>query len=352
MARSADGNSPPRAGSRAPTVIDVARLAGVSKTTVSAVIREQTHVSAGMRERVLEAIDKLGYRPNLSARSLKLQRTDVLGVVAGDFFDPFSAELTAHIERHAAARGYRILLATTGGDPEAEERAVESLLEYRAAALMFIAFSGDWQILRLVPAQTPAIFIAYRNAHGPSIAVDDEKGGELATSHLVELGHRRIAYVSTTFAGQPELDAARLNGYRRALQRANIAASDELVRRVGRMPPQERRRVLRELLSGAGRPSAAFAASDITAVELMECAHRLELRTPTDLSIVGFDDIALAGLEMVSLTTVAQPIEEFARLGVGAAIAGLDASLPKLETRLIEPKLVVRRSTAPPPERR
>lgn len=339
-----------RAVGRAPTVVDVAREAGVSKTTVSAVIRGRTHVAPQLRERVLAAVDALGYRPNATARYLRLQRSDILGLVVGDLLDPFISEMTAHIEKHAAAKGFKVLLATSGGDRDAKAEGVRNLLEHPVAGVIFVAFSGDERMVRMVGPETPAIFVAIPSDVGPSITVDDAKGGDLATSHLVELGHRRIGYVSTNTLGpEPEIDEARATGYRQALRRAGLVHSDDLELRLGPMPGGQRKARMRELLAAPDRPTAVFAASDNTAVELMECARELGLRVPDDVSVVGFDNVQLAAIEMISLTTVAQPIEEFARLAVAMVTSPLEdrAELPPTTT-VLPPKLVVRNSAAPP----
>jgi LacI family transcriptional regulator, galactose operon repressor len=348
VSKAGNNERPAATRERLPTVLDVARLAGVSKTTVSDVIREQGSVAATTRARVFEAIETLGYRPNIAARSLKLQRTEVLGVVAGDFFDPFNAEVTAHIEREAAGKGYRVLLATTGDSRIAEASGVQSLLEYRVAALIFVGFSGDARVAELLGTGPPTIFISYESPLGSSVTIDEKKGGDIATTHLVELGHRRIAYLSTTFAGQKQLDRSRISGYRRALRRAGITPSDDLVLRLGGIPGAEREAIVHGLLSRKDRPTAIFASSDITALELMGYVDRIGLDIPDDLSVVGFDNIAVAGLPRISLTTVAQASAQMAKLAVEAAIARLqDPGLP-LGTQLIQPELIVRRSTAPP----
>lgn len=345
-----DGAAP----SRAPTVVDVADLAGTSRQTVSNVIHGKTHVREDTRKRVLAAIAELGYRPNVAARSLKRQRTTVLGVLVGDLGNPFYSEVAAHIERHAAHHGHTMLLASTGGDRMAEQTRVESLLEHRVAAIIFLAYSRNRRIIEQADRHTRCVFVGgLPSQHGAFIGMDERKSAATATSHLVELGHRRIGYVNTTVSSHPDVDRARLAGYRRALARAGIEPDDALIVRLGSgvdAPDEARRQALRELLGGPDRPTAIFAAADYTALQVMDCADGLGLAIPGDLSIVGFDNITLSALERISLTTVAYPFDELARLSVEAAIGTPDRSPDG--NRVLEPQLIVRRSAGPPPRRR
>jgi DNA-binding LacI/PurR family transcriptional regulator len=328
-----------------PTIRDVARLAGVAKTTASDALQGKGRVSEATRARVEEAAAALRYRPHAGARDLTRRRSEVIGLLVGDLFDPFNAELTGHLEQRAAASGYRVLLATAGPDLRQEGAALVNLLEHRVAALILVAYTGDDAGLRAITEHTPVVSIGYSGAVGVSIGLDDLTGALLAVGHLLDLGHRRIAYVSGTLI-TPSVDAARIAGYRAALRRAGI--EDELTVKVGPRFDAHRTNAVRALLSRDERPTAIFAASDITALEVMSCAMELGLRIPQDLSIVGFDDMQLAGLPMISLTTVAQPIAELARLGIESATDWLTTG-EVAQPALIEPRLVVRGSTGPPP---
>ena len=338
-----DGSGP----ARLPTIRDVARLAGVGKTTVSDALQGRGRIAPETREHVLAVAEQLGYHAHLGARDLTRRRTEVIGVVVGDFFDPFSAELTGRLEQHAAARGFRVLLSTAGSDLREEASAIMSLLEYRVAAIVLVAFTGDQSVLDRIGAHMPVVCIGYEGPCGVSIGIDDRHGGDLATRHLIDLGHRRIAYVSAALLPR-QTDRDRLYGYRRALRRAGIRPDRELVQQLGPASEERRQAMVRELLSRPERSTAVFAASDITAIEVMSCANELRLKVPSDLSIVGFDDVLLARTPMIALTTVAQPIAELARRGIDAAIGLIeDPQAPPQVTR-IEPQLIVRKTTAPP----
>lgn len=342
-----DGGSPSSTPPRLPTIRDVARFAGVGKTTASDALQGRGRISPLTRERVLAAAEQLGYHPHLGARDLTRQRTEVIGAVAGDLFDPFVGELTGRLEQQAAERGFRVLLATAGSGLRKEKPAIVSLLEHRVAAIILIAFTGDRQVLDMIGAHVPVIYMGCEGPSGVSIRIDERRAGELATAHLIGLGHERIAYVSAALL-PPQTDRDRLYGYRRALRRAGIAPAQELVQRLGGASEEQRRELLRRLLSGPERPTAVFAASDITAIELMSCASELRIRVPRDLSIVGFDDILLARTPMIALTTIAQSTAELASRALDAASSLIEDRGSTPDGVLLEPRLVVRRTTAPP----
>ncbi|MGA8355200.1 MAG: LacI family DNA-binding transcriptional regulator [Solirubrobacteraceae bacterium] len=337
--------------SRLPTIFDVARLAGVGKTTVSDAIQGRGRMTPETRAHVLAVAEELGYRVHVGARNLIKQRTEVIGVVVGDLFDPFCAELTAHLELLAAQRGFGMLLTTAGSDLAAEANAVTSLVEHRVAAIVVVSFTGNQSALHAAGSHMPVICIGYEGPYGVSIGVDDRRGGRLGTEHLLQLGHRHIGYVSNS--GMPQkTDRDRRDSYRRVLRRAGISPDPQLIMRLPAPDKQERFARLREMLSRPDRPTAVFAVSDITAIELMSCAGELGLRVPEDLSVVGFDDIMVASMPMIALTTVAQPMAELAQRGIDAAIALIEDPCADVAVQRAEPRLVVRGTTAAPPSDR
>lgn len=336
-----------RRKARLPTIRDVARSAGVGKTTAADALQGRGRIAPETRERVLAAAAALGYRAHLGARDLGRRRTEVIGIVAGDFFDPFVGELTGRLERQVAARGFRVLLSTAGSDLRDEDSAIASLLGHRVAAIVLVAFTGDSRALNQIDAHTPVVCIGCANRNRVSIRMDDRRGGELATAHLIGLGHRRIAYLSAALL-PAQVDRDRLQGYRRALRRAGIEPAEDLLLRMPPVPEERRGALIRELLSNPEPPTAVFAASDITAIETMACASELGLRVPRDLSIVGFDDIMLARTPMIALTTIAQATGELAGHGIDATISLIEDPHAQPRSVRIEPQLIVRKTTAPP----
>lgn len=336
---------------RQPTILDVASHAGVSKSTVSNVVRDLPGVSAATRERVRAAIDELGYRPNVLARQLVQQRTSIIGVVVGDLANPFFAEMAKSVERYAAARGYTAMFCNTEGDSQSEVAGVETLLEYRVAGIVFLAFSGDSRTMQeTLEHQVPVVFVSCSAAWGDVVTVDDNRGAQMGTNHLIVAGHKKIAYLSI-----PELedqsDAARYEGYMEALRGAGLGPPT----RISWSPPSDHADVgavncrLAEVFTGSERATAVFASNDVAAISLQEFADRVNLRVPQDVSIVGFDDVPMAGLARIALTTVAQPRDELAKLGIDTIADRIEHKLKgPPRTTLVDVTLVARRSTAPP----
>ena len=333
---------------RAPTILDVAHRAGVSKSTVSNVIRGVRGVAVAKRARVHDAIEALGYRPNILARQLVQRRTTILGVVVGDLGNPFHAEMAKQVERHASACGYRTMFCNTQAEETAELAGIESLLEYRVAGILFLAHTGASSRAReLVAGVVPTVFVTCGADWGDVVSGDDQRGAEMATRHLIELGHQRIAY----FADPSVEDAAdrdRQLGYRRAMRRAGLAPAVYYWRRAPEIVVHEQRELpLQQVLCGPRRTTAIFSANDLGAIELLDAADRLGVGVPDELSVVGFDDVLMARLARINLTTVAQPQEQLARLSVDTLAARLHGELtgPPVR-RTVELELMVRGSTA------
>jgi len=336
---------------RPPTILDVARHAGVSKSTVSNVIRGAGKTSDATRERVLGAIADVGYRPNAIARSLVRRRTTTVGILVGDLANPFYSELAKLVEQRLTAAGYATMICNTDGHATSERLRIESLLEHRATGIVMLQFSGEWPLADELHAQgIPMVVVSCWEEASDCVCVDDAAGVRLAVEHLIELGHRRIAYLSSGLV-EPKTDRARNDGYRHALRSAGIPYEPELVVRWEEPAylSSDRQFMLEveRLLAAPARPTAFMVSNDLVAIDLMETLEQLGLRVPADVSVVGFDDIALAGLARVSLTTVAQPREQLAELGSTIVLERIDTGdLHPLRQLRLEPALVVRGSTA------
>lgn len=319
------------------TILDVARVARVSKSTVSNVIRGVGVTAPITKERVRQAIDTLGYRPNLIARQMVQQRTSLIGVVIGDLANPFYSEMAKAVEWHATARGYRVMICNTQIDERRELASLRSLLDYRVAGLVMLAYAGDAESRQLVTeARVPAVFVTCMADWGDIVSTDDEKGGRLATEHLIGLGHARIAYVGDSSV-EDAADHARARGYRKAMSAAGLKLAIHHWRDVS----------LEALLAGRTRVSGIVSSNDLGAIEILDTADRLGIRVPEDLSVVGYDDISIAGLKRISLTTIAQPKDELAHSALNmlhARVTGEAHGKPK--RAIIEGGLVIRGTTA------
>jgi LacI family transcriptional regulator len=334
-----------------PTIFDVAGRSGVSKSTVSNVIRGAPNVSEETRRRVLAAVAELGYRPNALARQLVQQRTSTIGVVVGDLANPIYSELVKLLERHALALGYTTMVSNTDGHPELEAARVEALLERRVAGVALLQFSGDGSIVEeLLADGVPVAVISCLEERVDCVTVDESVGLAIAVRHLAELGHRRLAYVTTPLV-EERTDRARHTSFAAECRRAGCEETAPLTLDVEAVLAGDPGAAveLRRLLERDGATGFA-AANDITAIALIEAVERLGLSVPRDVSVVGFDGIGLGGLSRIALTTVAQSTERLAEIGIRLLMERIELGPAAPPRRvLIEPELVVRATTAPPP---
>jgi DNA-binding LacI/PurR family transcriptional regulator len=338
-----------RRETRAPTILDVAAAAGVSKSTVSNVVRG-VEVSDATRARVLGAIERLNYKPNAIARQFVQQRTTMLGVLVGDLSNPYYAQMAQVAERAAFRCGYTTMFCNIEGEETIAVAGVEALLEHRVAGIVFLAFISRTPQLEaaLKHLSVPIVFLGLSEEWGDSVGPQDTQGGRLATEHLLALGHRRIAYVRTPLVEQSG-DRARYAGYRGAMRKAGAAGTPlrwtpgDTTVRIGHTGQD-----LATTLRGRDGPTALFVSNDIGAIAMIETCETLGFDVPRDVSIVGFDDIALAGLHRISLTTVAQSLDFQAQRAVDLLLERIEnpAMDPRHESVPVE--LRVRGSTAPP----
>jgi LacI family transcriptional regulator, galactose operon repressor len=335
-----------------PTIFEVAALAGVSKSTVSNVIRGTDGVAATTRERVERAVEILGYRPNVLARQFVQQRTTILGVLVGDLDNPFYAEMAKRVERYAFDAGYTAMLCNIEGEDDffALSR-VEALLEQHVEGVLFLAFFGrSPDVQRRLDATAPVVFAGLREEWGDSVSVSDSVGAKLATEHLIALGHRRIAYLTTDHV-EPRTSRARLAGYRSAMRAAGAAVGPAMTWAADseRATVKGQETALLDELTGPSGVTAVFCSNDLGAIGLLEFADRHGIDVPGELSIVGFDNVQLAGLARISLTTVSQPFDDIARMGVETVLGRLRGSISgPFRHEVVKPSLVVRTSTGPP----
>ncbi|WP_258370096.1 MULTISPECIES: LacI family DNA-binding transcriptional regulator [unclassified Curtobacterium] len=329
------------------TISDVARAAGVSVPTVSKVINGRDGVAPATSKRVLEVIESLGYESSLVARSLRRSRTDVIGILVTEF-EPFSTELLKGISSAATGTGYELLayagLVSGETRPGWERRSLSRL----AGTLIDGAIVVTPTTL-MSSTSVPVVSIDPHTGPEGHAAIDSDNvgGARAATEHLIGLGHRRIAHIR----GREDLASAELRetGYRESLAAAGIPFDPELVR-VGGYQTALSAEVARALLARPDRPTAVFAANDISALGVLEVAHELGLRVPEDLSVVGFDDVPLAANATPPLTTVAQPLHDLGAEAVHMLLNLLRGQDVPQHVQL-PATLVVRASTGPAPTR-
>lgn len=337
-----------RAG-RPATLIDVASLAGVSPSTVSNVVRGSDVVAPRTRRRVQAAIEQLAYRPNALARHLLQGRATTIGVITRDLANPFYAEMASLVEREVARFGFAAMFCATEGDDDREEQAIGLMLENRVSGLVFLSFLGrPSEVEKKINGQVPVVFVAAEEPWADSVSVDEHRGGELVARHLIELGHRRLGFVGPR---QPDrADARRLEGFLRAVADARLRPTvmawdppDGAVTIGGVLADWP------TILGGRDAPTGIFAANDFAAIDLLDVADSLGIRVPDNLSIVGFDDVDMARLRRINLTTVSQSREALVRLGVDALFGRIEGRIAgDPHVTLASVSLKVRGSSGPP----
>ncbi len=289
------------------TIREVAAQAGVSVATVSKVINGRYGVAADTMARVNAVINDLGYQASLVAQSLRNHRTNVIGILVADL-EPFSAELLKGAADAIRGSGFEMVVYSAGGLADDHVGWERRYLSRLSGTLI------DGAVLvtpTVVDVNYGAPIVAIDPHTGqselPTIDSDNLRGGQLATAHLLGLGHRRIAMLS----GRPDLESSRLReqGYRQAMAAAGVPVSEDLVL-VGGYDAQASAECTRTLLTSADPPTAIFAANDVSAIAAIRAAVGLGLRVPADLSVVGFDNIPESALCAPPLTTVNQPIRQ------------------------------------------
>jgi len=335
-----------------PTINDVAALSGVSKTTVSNVLRGSGRASDATRRRVLDLAHSLGYRPNGLARNLVRRRSDTIGVVVGDLANTFYAELVKLLERRASDEAYTTMVCNTDGTPGFEAARIEALLERAVSGVVMLQFGGDQGVLdALRVAQVPVVIVSCWEERADCVAVDDHAGMALAVDHLLALGHRRIAYASGPLV-EEATHLARFAGYEHRM-RSEALRPEQIDNGLWDEAACGSPRALRDLVLGEDGVTAIAVANDLTAVRLMDALEVAELRVPGDVSVVGFDGIDLGAHSRIGLTTVAQPRGELAERGLDLLVARMtgEADPGVVHQVRLAPTLVPRRSSAAAPRR-
>jgi LacI family transcriptional regulator len=329
---------------RRATINDVAAAAGVSVSTVSKAVHGRYGVSPDTIRRVLDVVEKLGYQSSLGASSMRSHRTGVIGVLV-PAFEPFSAEILKGVGAAVRGTGFDLLAYSGSQDGTGEgweRRSVSRLSGTLIDGVIMVTLSvtnvsGEVPIVAIDPHTGPADL--------PTVESDSFHGAQLATRYLIELGHTRIGFIS----GRPDLRSSALRdaGYRSALLEAGIAFDPGLVG-VGRYQEDASRELAQELLSQVRRPTAIFAANDLSAIAVLAVAAELGISVPEELSVIGFDDIPEASRHVPSLTTVRQPMQRLGEVATKMLIALMSGETPEQTHLRLPTRLVPRATTAPP----
>lgn len=337
---------------------DVAELAGVSVKTVSNVVNDHPHVSEAMRRRVRAALEKTGYRPNVTARSLRTGRTGIVGLAVPSLSDDYFAELADAVVTAAAGRGWTVLVEQTGGDPAREVDVLSGLRPSHVDGLLLHPVRLTAERVASLRSRTPVVLLG-EHLHGEhaSLAVDGVRAAGDLVTHLLQTGRTRIACVGTRPGASRGTAAQRLAGYRQALAAAGLEVGPGYEVPVAEWRRPDGASAARQLLALHPRPDAIFCFSDALALGVLRALHEERVDVPSEIAVAGFDDIAGARYAIPSLTTVAPDTPALARRALDLLAAELaeDHRPVRRDTSEATPndsptvpyRLVLRESTAP-----
>jgi LacI family transcriptional regulator len=338
--------STPRTRGGRVTIADVAREAGVSKSTVSRAVNDPQSVHPSTLAEVLDVVRRLDFAPNVNARSLTTGRTLVIGVVVSDIQVPFFTSVARAVQDVARAAGYLTLIGNSDERPDTENELIRAFASRMVDGLIVTPTAGENSALREIASRIPIVTVdrLVQGVPGTCVLSDNYSGALAAMRHLVELGHRRIAYVSSSLDKSSTVE--RMNGYRAGLEEAGIPFEPMLLR-AGDYHLDAVTAASTELLRGAG-PTAVLTSEASVSVGVLHAAHAIGLAVPTDLSVLSFDPLDWASPDLTAV------LQDTARLGMEAMtsllrqIDSLDGTTPVAPVVRVPTRLVIRASCAPP----
>lgn len=331
------------------TLKDIARDLGVSVITVSKALRDHSDISTETKARVLKRVKEMNYRPNLAARALVTGRTNLLGFVVPELMNPFFTEIVRGVSKALHGSGYTLVTTSADQDPKLEKQVIEHLIARRVDALLVASTQWTVEMFRRVEeAGIPYILIdrSFTGLAAHFVGVNDEEVGAMATRHLAEIGCKRIAHI-----GGSEISSVvgRLQGYKRALAKLGLIADPEVVvnvERVEELADEAGYEATKKLLELSPRPDGIFCYNDAAAYGAINAVLDAGLRVPEDVAIVGCGNLLYDKFLRIPLTSVDQQTNAIGEKAGTLALRLIEAGEPVPPQRiLLEPKLVMRRST-------
>jgi LacI family transcriptional regulator len=328
---------------------DIARDLGVSVITISKVLRNHPDVGDETRERVLARVKELDYRPNLAARSLVTGRTYLVGLVVPDLLHPFFAEIAKSLSETLRGSGYYLIVSSSEEDPDIEEQEINQLLARRLDTLIIASCRSTVDLFfRIEKQKTPYVLIdrILPGLTANFIGVDDQAVGSLATKHLIDIGCKRIAHIR---GPETSTGVRRLDGYKQALLQAGFKVIDDYIitERKGDVETKQRgAEAMRQLLTLKPRPDAVFCFNDPLAMGVMNYALDQGIRIPEDIAVIGCGNLHYDDSLRVPLSSIDQHSRQIGEEAARIALGILNSKIPpKPQTVVLQPELIVRRST-------
>jgi DNA-binding LacI/PurR family transcriptional regulator len=335
------------------TIKDVARKAGVAHTTVSRALHGSPLISSGTTERIRQIAAEMGYQPSAAARSLKTNRSQVLGVIVSSIDDPFFSEILQGIDDVAQASGYSLFIAASQRDLMHERAIVRTMREHRVDGVIICStpFSTE-QSQQLRSYEIPIVVINNQSSedYRYSIHHDDLDGSQQVMRHLIGLGHHRIAYLGYAHSGRTNL--SRLTGYRNEMHQAGLPIHDGYELEAETIDPQGGQAAVPHFLELTPRPTAIFCYNDMLAIGVLRGLQASGLNVPADCSVVGFDNIIFSAFTTPPLTTFDQPKRtigvQAAQLTLGLLALNSEERARDSKIQILKGRLLMRASTAAP----
>lgn len=322
---------------------DVAKRANVSVATVSRVYSNPDKVSPKNRQKVYEAIKELDYQPNVLARNLRRLQTNTFLVVVPNIVNTFFTSILKTIQATAIESGYQVLLGDTNRSPDLEESYIRLLKQRMVDGVILLFPRMETAALEAIAEEYPVVIVGRKvsNPDIPFVTNDNAVSTRAATEHIIKLGHRRIGYLAGTL--NLEISSERLKGFRQAMEQNGLETDEALIRE-GDFYLDAGYSLALEMLSSPNRPTAVIAASDEMAIGAMRAAKELGISVPSQLAVMGFDDIRMASICEPPLSTIAQPKEEFGKISTQLLIALLQGRLQSKSHIFISDELIIRQS--------
>ena len=331
-----------------PSIREVAEQAGVSLGTVSNVLNRPEVVAEATRLRVQAVIEQLGFVRNGSAHQLRAGRSYHLGLVVLDVTNPFFTEVARGVEDAANEAGYVVILCNSDSSPEKENRYLHVLQDQRTAGLLITPVQNDVAYLQHLRQRDIAIVLLDRPSRARdlcSVAIDDALGGELAMCHLLELGHRRIAFVSGPLSIRQY--AERRRGARRAIKMAGLDPNEIMSEfPITAQNASSGEQCVEALLAHPFQPSAIFCANDLLALGVMRGLGQRGIKIPNDMALIGYDDVEFASMLSPALTSIRQPKYQLGRAAAELLLHEINETEQHQHTQIMyQPELIIRAST-------
>ena len=336
------------------TIKDIAKEAGVSHSTVSRALRGSSLISEETTKLIQATASELGYLPSVAARSLKTNRSQALGVIVSNIDDPYFSEILQGIEEVAQSNNYSLFMAASQHNLERERSIIQSMRQHRVDGVIICSTTfSDEQSRHFSRYNVPIVMVNNQAAedYRYSIYHDDVDGSRQLTRHLIELGHRKIAYLGNSCSGRTTLE--RLAGYRQEMESHGLSVPDNYIYEIPGSEPEKGKLAAEHFLNLTDSPTALVCFNDMMAIGMLKHLQQRRICIPKEISITGFDNIVFSNYTNPPLTTFDQPKRFIGHKAAELILSLLDSTsgvhVPEQKIQILKGKLLVRESTAPPP---